>query len=93
MRPRRLRERTVLCQQTSDLIGRVSSKVNIEETDPGVRDLKSGDFTLSGASACRDTGSDLSHGAADHPVRLEPPNGHPRYQDQKIDIGPYEFVE
>jgi hypothetical protein len=77
----------------SDLIGRVSSKVNIVGTDPGFRDLKSSDFTLSGASACRDTGSDLSHDAADHPVRLEPPNGHPRYQDQKIDIGAYEFVE
>jgi hypothetical protein len=77
----------------TNLIGRISNEVNIGGTDPGFRDVKSGDFTLSSASPCLNAGSDLSLNADDHLVRLEPPDGHPRHKDQKIDIGAHEFVE
>lgn len=79
-----------------DLLGAVSNELNLTGPQPGFVDVDTLDLNLDASSPCRDAGADLSPDATNHPVLrvYRTHTGHaPRVQDDKIDIGAFEFVE
>jgi hypothetical protein len=78
-----------------NLTGTVESKDHLIGSFPGFADLDSSDYHLTPTSECRDAGIDHSKSSG-HPVILEyvkPQSQAPRHNDQRIDLGAYEFVE